>query len=87
MTIKPAVRIAERKLIVKDRTILTGVPDNVIAMFGTAAGSSYGGWPRKWEIKVETSLSRLNSYWSKLKKGPTSTQPKKIRSSTPYSSL
>ncbi|KAK4258300.1 hypothetical protein QN277_007760 [Acacia crassicarpa] len=37
MTIKPAVRISDGKLIVKDRTILTGVPDNVIE---TSASSS-----------------------------------------------
>ncbi|XVF34600.1 hypothetical protein REPUB_Repub18cG0072600 [Reevesia pubescens] len=43
MTIKPAVRIAERKLIVKDRTILTGVPENVIATSsGTASGAVEG---------------------------------------------
>ncbi|OMO57745.1 Raffinose synthase [Corchorus olitorius] len=42
MTIKPAVRIAERKLIVKDKTILTGVPENVIATSGTAAGGVEG---------------------------------------------
>lgn len=35
MTIKPAVRIADRNLIVKDRTILTGVPDNVISTSGS----------------------------------------------------
>ncbi|XP_071723613.1 probable galactinol--sucrose galactosyltransferase 6 [Rutidosis leptorrhynchoides] len=38
MTIKPAVRIAEKKLIVKDRTILTGVPDNVISTSGSDTG-------------------------------------------------
>ncbi|MBA0709039.1 hypothetical protein Golax_024111 [Gossypium laxum] len=42
MTIKPAVRISERKLVVKERTILTGVPENVIATSGTAAGSVEG---------------------------------------------
>ncbi|KAJ4831053.1 putative galactinol--sucrose galactosyltransferase 6 [Turnera subulata] len=42
MTIKPAVRIADRKLIVKDRTILTGVPDNVIATSGSASGPVEG---------------------------------------------
>ncbi|KAG8485802.1 hypothetical protein CXB51_019194 [Gossypium anomalum] len=42
MTIKPAVRISERKLVVKERTILTGVPENVIATSGTAAGSAEG---------------------------------------------
>ncbi|KAM2193418.1 hypothetical protein ACFX1R_027704 [Malus domestica] len=38
MTIKPAVRISERKLIVKDRTILTGLPDNVVATSGSSSG-------------------------------------------------
>ncbi|KAE8687098.1 putative galactinol--sucrose galactosyltransferase 2 [Hibiscus syriacus] len=38
MTIKPAVRISERKLVVKNRTILTGVPENVIATSGTGSG-------------------------------------------------
>ncbi|XP_022960753.1 probable galactinol--sucrose galactosyltransferase 6 isoform X2 [Cucurbita moschata] len=42
MTIKPAVRISERKLIVKDRTILTGVPDNVIATSGSSSGPVQG---------------------------------------------
>ncbi|KAK4391609.1 putative galactinol--sucrose galactosyltransferase 6 [Sesamum angolense] len=42
MTIKPAVRIAERKLVVKDRTILTNVPENVIATSGAAAGPVEG---------------------------------------------
>ncbi|KAL8497858.1 hypothetical protein ACS0TY_021270 [Phlomoides rotata] len=42
MTIKPAVRISERKLVVKDRTILTNVPENVIATSGAAAGPVEG---------------------------------------------
>ncbi|XP_022731627.1 LOW QUALITY PROTEIN: probable galactinol--sucrose galactosyltransferase 6 [Durio zibethinus] len=42
MTIKLAARIAERKLIVKDQTILTGVPENVIATSGTASGPVEG---------------------------------------------
>ncbi|OWM65938.1 probable galactinol--sucrose galactosyltransferase 6 isoform X2 [Punica granatum] len=42
MTIKPAVRIADRKLIVKDRTILTGVPDNVIPKSGSDSGPVEG---------------------------------------------
>ncbi|KAL0333953.1 UNVERIFIED_CONTAM: putative galactinol--sucrose galactosyltransferase 6 [Sesamum angustifolium] len=42
MTIKPAVRIAERKLVVKDRTILTNVPESVIATSGAAAGPVEG---------------------------------------------
>ncbi|XP_031381755.1 probable galactinol--sucrose galactosyltransferase 6 isoform X2 [Punica granatum] len=42
MTIKPAVRIADRKLIVKDRIILTGVPDNVIQNSGSDSGPVEG---------------------------------------------
>lgn len=43
MTIKPAVRIADGKLVVKNRTILTGVPENVIATTsGTASGPVEG---------------------------------------------
>ncbi|KAK8604760.1 hypothetical protein V6N13_082234 [Hibiscus sabdariffa] len=42
MTIKPAVRIAERKLVVKNRTILTGVPENVIATSITGSGPVEG---------------------------------------------
>ncbi|GAY37422.1 hypothetical protein CUMW_028850 [Citrus unshiu] len=42
MTIKPVVRIAERKLIVKDRTILTGVPDNLITTSGSTSGPVEG---------------------------------------------
>lgn len=42
MTIKPAVRISERKLIVKDRTILTGVPNNVVATSGSSSGPVEG---------------------------------------------
>ncbi|XP_044464769.1 probable galactinol--sucrose galactosyltransferase 6 [Mangifera indica] len=38
MTIKPAIRISDRNLIVKDRTILTQVPDNVIATSGSSTG-------------------------------------------------
>ncbi|MCV2423673.1 hypothetical protein LNV47_24115, partial [Paucibacter sp. DJ4R-1] len=38
MTITPAVRIADRKLVVKDRAILTGVPENVLATSATASG-------------------------------------------------
>ncbi|GMH04552.1 hypothetical protein Nepgr_006392 [Nepenthes gracilis] len=39
MTIAPAVKIADGKVVVKERTILTGVPDNVLA---TAVPSSVG---------------------------------------------
>ncbi|CAK7345388.1 unnamed protein product [Dovyalis caffra] len=42
MTIKPAVRISDRRLIVKDRTILTGVPDNVVATSATSSGPVEG---------------------------------------------
>ncbi|KAK1551060.1 hypothetical protein Q3G72_029490 [Acer saccharum] len=38
MTIKPAVRIADGKIIVKNRTILTGVPENLIATSGSESG-------------------------------------------------
>ncbi|KAM3285493.1 putative galactinol-sucrose galactosyltransferase 6 [Capsicum chacoense] len=39
MTITSAIRISERKLVVKDRTILTNVPDNVITTSGPGAAS------------------------------------------------
>ncbi|XP_073285037.1 probable galactinol--sucrose galactosyltransferase 6 [Primulina huaijiensis] len=42
MTIKPGVRIVDRKLVVKDRTILDNVPENVIATSGAAAGPVEG---------------------------------------------
>ncbi|KDP30249.1 hypothetical protein JCGZ_17031 [Jatropha curcas] len=42
MTIKPAVRISDRKLIVKDRTILSGVPENVITSSGSSSGPVEG---------------------------------------------
>ena len=42
MTIKQAVRISDRKILVKDRTILTGVPDNVIATSGSDTGPVEG---------------------------------------------
>lgn len=42
MTIKPAVRVSDRNLIVKDRTILTGVPENVIETSATASGPVEG---------------------------------------------
>ncbi|KAF1887276.1 hypothetical protein Lal_00040877 [Lupinus albus] len=42
MTIKPAVRVSEKNLIVKDRTILTGVPENVIETSATASGPVNG---------------------------------------------
>ncbi|KAL6974137.1 putative galactinol--sucrose galactosyltransferase 6 [Sarracenia purpurea var. burkii] len=42
MTITPAVRIADRKLVVKDRTILTNVPHNVISTSGSKSGSVEG---------------------------------------------
>ncbi|KAL0358405.1 UNVERIFIED_CONTAM: putative galactinol--sucrose galactosyltransferase 6 [Sesamum angustifolium] len=37
MTIKPVVRIVERKLVVKERTILTNVSENVVATSNAAA--------------------------------------------------
>ncbi|CAA2942544.1 probable galactinol--sucrose galactosyltransferase 6 isoform X1 [Olea europaea subsp. europaea] len=42
MTIKPGVRIVDGKLEVKDQTILTNVPDNVIATSGASAGPVEG---------------------------------------------
>ncbi|KAK9268553.1 hypothetical protein L1049_000307 [Liquidambar formosana] len=42
MTITSTVRIADRKLIVKDRTILTGVPNNVIETSGSTSGHVEG---------------------------------------------
>lgn len=42
MTIKPAVRIVDGNLIVKNRTILTGVPDNVISTSGSESGPVEG---------------------------------------------
>lgn len=38
MTIKPAVRISDGNLIIKNRTILTGLPDNVITTSSSEAG-------------------------------------------------
>lgn len=43
MTITPAVRIVERKLVVKERTILTNVPENVVATSSAAATGSAEG--------------------------------------------
>ncbi|MED6168058.1 putative galactinol--sucrose galactosyltransferase 6 [Stylosanthes scabra] len=42
MTIKPAVRVSDRNLIVKERTILTGVPDNVIETSASSSGPVEG---------------------------------------------
>ncbi|KAL9810961.1 putative galactinol--sucrose galactosyltransferase [Arabidopsis thaliana] len=42
MTIKPAVRISDGNLIIKNRTILTGVPDNVITTSASEAGPVEG---------------------------------------------
>lgn len=42
MTITPVIRISDRKLMVKDRTILTNVPDNVITTSGAASGPLEG---------------------------------------------
>ncbi|PIM99677.1 Galactinol--sucrose galactosyltransferase [Handroanthus impetiginosus] len=42
MTIKPAVRIADRKLVVKDRTVLDNVPENVVATSGASGGPVEG---------------------------------------------
>ncbi|XP_010420865.1 PREDICTED: probable galactinol--sucrose galactosyltransferase 6 isoform X2 [Camelina sativa] len=42
MTIKPAVRISNGNLIIKNRTILTGLPNNVIATSASEAGPVEG---------------------------------------------
>ncbi|EPS71735.1 hypothetical protein M569_03022 [Genlisea aurea] len=42
MTIKPGVRISERKLVVKEKTILTDVPESVIAASGAAERPAEG---------------------------------------------
>ncbi|KAK4420172.1 putative galactinol--sucrose galactosyltransferase 6 [Sesamum alatum] len=42
MTIRPTVRIAERKLVVKERTVLTNVSDNVVATSSAEAGQVEG---------------------------------------------
>ncbi|KAL3362891.1 hypothetical protein AABB24_012271, partial [Solanum stoloniferum] len=42
MTITPAIRISDRKLMVKDRTILTNVPDNILTTPGAASGPLEG---------------------------------------------
>ncbi|KAM7267771.1 hypothetical protein ACFE04_009937 [Oxalis oulophora] len=42
MTIKQAIRVVDKKLIVRDRTILTGVPDNVIVTSGPVEGVFLG---------------------------------------------
>ncbi|KAI4389308.1 hypothetical protein MLD38_001545 [Melastoma candidum] len=42
MTIKTAVRISDRKLVVKDRTILAEVPDNVITTSASSSGPVEG---------------------------------------------
>ncbi|KAL2929744.1 putative galactinol--sucrose galactosyltransferase 6 [Bienertia sinuspersici] len=42
MTIAPAVRISDGKVIVKDRTILTGVPNNVVETSGSSSGPVEG---------------------------------------------
>ncbi|XP_011084119.1 probable galactinol--sucrose galactosyltransferase 6 [Sesamum indicum] len=43
MTIKPALRIPERKLVVRERTILINVPENVVATSVAAAGGQVEG--------------------------------------------
>ncbi|GAB2289183.1 Probable galactinol--sucrose galactosyltransferase 6 [Dionaea muscipula] len=42
MTISPAVKISDRKLQVKERTILAGVPDNVVTTSASAEGPVEG---------------------------------------------
>ncbi|KAH6806740.1 Raffinose synthase family protein [Perilla frutescens var. frutescens] len=43
MTITPAVQITDRKLVVKERTILTNMPENVVATSSAAVGSTTEG--------------------------------------------
>nr|GLL44790.1 probable galactinol--sucrose galactosyltransferase 6 [Ipomoea trifida] len=42
MTITPAVRVADRKLVVKDRAVVTNMPENIIAASGSDSGSVDG---------------------------------------------
>ncbi|XP_019150492.1 PREDICTED: probable galactinol--sucrose galactosyltransferase 6 [Ipomoea nil] len=42
MTITPAVRVADRKLVVKDRAVITNMPENIIAASGSDSGSVDG---------------------------------------------
>lgn len=38
MTITKTVRVSDRKLVIKDRTVLSGVPDNVISSSAVSSG-------------------------------------------------
>ncbi|CAH9107098.1 unnamed protein product [Cuscuta europaea] len=42
MTITPAVRVSDRRLVVKDRTVLTNIPENVTVAAGSDSGSTDG---------------------------------------------
>lgn len=42
MTITPAIRVSDRKLVVKDRAVVTNMPENVIAASGSDSGSVDG---------------------------------------------
>lgn len=42
MTVTPAVRISERRLVVNGRTVLTGVPDNVVSTSPLTSGPVEG---------------------------------------------
>ncbi|GAB4828247.1 hypothetical protein Ancab_035159 [Ancistrocladus abbreviatus] len=59
MTITPALRIADRKLIVKDQTILTGVPDSVLATSASSSGPVEGVF-----IGAEFDRENIAAVWS-----------------------
>uniref|UniRef100_A0A2P2JPX3 galactinol--sucrose galactosyltransferase n=1 Tax=Rhizophora mucronata TaxID=61149 RepID=A0A2P2JPX3_RHIMU len=59
MTIKPVVWISDRKLIVKDREILSGVPDNVIATAGPVEGMFLGAVMDEEKSRHVVSLGTL----------------------------
>ncbi|KAM5547983.1 putative galactinol--sucrose galactosyltransferase 6 [Rosa sericea] len=59
MTIKPAVRVSDGKLIVKNRTVLTGLPDNVVATSGSAEGVFLGAAFDESSSRHVTSLGTL----------------------------
>ncbi|CAH9076162.1 unnamed protein product [Cuscuta epithymum] len=42
MTITPAVRVSDRRLVAKDRTVLTNIPENVTVAAGSDSGSTDG---------------------------------------------
>ncbi|KAK7330066.1 hypothetical protein VNO77_24251 [Canavalia gladiata] len=58
MTIKPAVRVSEGKLVVKEKTILTGMPDNVVET-STVEGVFVGAALEKEDSRHVVSLGTL----------------------------